>query len=229
MLKLTILAVLFVGINCRSYTYYTTTTTTQPSAVFTPSICSAGSGYCYNGGTCSNNGVSISCRCPFGYAGPRCEQTVDACTYVQCTNAYCTTVNSNEWHCESSYSYTSYTQESAPYTLTSSGCDQYSLCQNGGKCFVGYNSHNNLTYGCSCPSGFTGLTCEQQYAYGVQVLPQSYYYGGYYSGSSCQSDKLTKFGQSFLLLNSEITDDNRNITRVEFENQQAGTFLIAVS
>ena len=28
---------------------------------------------CFNGGTCSNNGTSFTCRCALGFAGHRCE------------------------------------------------------------------------------------------------------------------------------------------------------------
>ena len=223
MLRLVVFIVMFVSINCYRQQYYyptTTTTTTQPSVVFSPSMCSSFT--CYNGGSCAVEGLSYICKCPFGFAGAQCEVPVDACTYVQCTDSACQAEHSNEFKCMSSYYYNSYNAQNAPYTLSGTGCDAYNLCQNGGKCYIGYNNSQTPIYSCFCPNGFTGYNCEHQYAYGVQ--PESA--NNYYYGST--DPRLTKAGQAFLLLNSEITNRS-NITRVEFYAQSAGNFIFSVS
>lgn len=62
---------------------------------------------CKNGGTCLYNNVTnrVSCECPQGYTGDRCEIVVNFCKGEPCKNGLCKN-NRDSYSCECSPGWT---------------------------------------------------------------------------------------------------------------------------
>jgi len=92
-----------------------------------------GVGHCFNSGN-----VGVSCTCPCGYAGDRCE--------VVATN-----INAN-----SVAQFAGDGQGGVGYRLEFCSREP---CQNGGTC---YHTPTGQSFFCNCPSGFAGTYCQNQ-------------------------------------------------------------------
>ena len=111
---------------------------------------------CQNGASCVITKDGLSCACPEGYVGNRCQieqRPPNLCSFAACNaGATCT------------YSHVGFTC-SCPPGLTGVLCNSTSTlevlgcglnpCQAGGTC----NTLGN-GYSCTCPEGYTGANCE---------------------------------------------------------------------
>ena len=111
---------------------------------------------CQNGASCVVTKEGLSCACPEGYVGNRCqieENPPNLCLFAACNaGATCT------------YSHVGFTC-SCPPGLTGVQCNTTSTsevagcslnpCQAGGTC-----NTRGSNYSCTCPEGYTGANCE---------------------------------------------------------------------
>ncbi|KAK3597004.1 hypothetical protein CHS0354_009141 [Potamilus streckersoni] len=107
--------------------------------------------YCYNGGTCRKGSENLTCVCPVGYKGTRCEEAEKDCTRLenQCQNGgTCNTQNTiTPGIC------------TCPKGFEGSLCEHLSCdsyCENGAACAV-----ENQTLVCKCSPYFSGSRCEK--------------------------------------------------------------------
>merc|ERR1719334_999702 len=108
---------------------------------------------CQNNGACRSTGRDVSCICPMGFIGNRCQNDVRPCTKDPCQNGgQCRNVIKNnnfeaECICPPEY-------EGRNCEKIVDPCAKVN-CANGGACVA-----NGLQWNCVCQRGFTGTLCE---------------------------------------------------------------------
>ncbi|KAK6195275.1 hypothetical protein SNE40_000740 [Patella caerulea] len=152
---------------------------------------------CKNGGSCqtinltTSSGVieSFNCTCMDGYHGPTCEQMIDLCVDVPCSNnATCNPLPST-YQCICQPGFTGVRCETNIDDCTSNGCE-YGDCQDG---LNGYY--------CNCTEGWTGKYCNEDVdecntttpcQRGVCINTQGGFYcncnGTGYNGTNCADE-----------------------------------------
>ena len=138
---------------------------------------------CSNGGTCEPDGHYFNCTCPPNFTGEHCEYMIDPCVDSPCQNegrcvidtpqsenGYYLYNGSAISHCECVCGYsgpscsdhmtipTFVSPTCPPPTTTTSDPCTLNPCTNNGVC----NQDNSiLGFYCTCPVGYSGLTCNQ--------------------------------------------------------------------
>ncbi|XP_063747003.1 protein crumbs homolog 1 isoform X1 [Eleginops maclovinus] len=122
-------------------------------------------------GNCSVNGLTYECTCESGYAGVDCEEEVDMCENHLCAHGGTCLQGADRYACLCPENYTGSlcndrieeipwyiavrkVRPKLPVSVCGDDTRNYT-CFNGGNC-----TERELT--CDCPSGFTGLRCEQE-------------------------------------------------------------------
>ena len=117
---------------------------------------------CQNNGQCDLEDGGFSCRCGFGFEGELCELFADTCAVNQCQNdGTCIDNENGTFSCECAEGYEGELCGTETNTDPPSPCNP-SPCLNGGACFE-FNSN----FFCSCPSPYSGTTCEIE-----NIIPQ---------------------------------------------------------
>ncbi|XP_016036029.2 protein crumbs isoform X1 [Drosophila simulans] len=108
---------------------------------------------CLNNGACVVIGGSgaLTCECPKGYAGARCEVDTDECASQPCQNNGSCIDRINGFSCDCSG--TGYTGAFCQTNVDE--CDK-NPCLNGGRCFDTYG-----WYTCQCLDGWGGEICDR--------------------------------------------------------------------
>ena len=100
-----------------------------------------------NNGTCTIvSSTGFQCSCLFGYTGPQCELTINACTSNPCRFGTCQQLLPGYYYCQCSPGYTGFNCQTE-----TNECQSFP-CLNNGTCLDLINAFN-----CTCPIGFTGL------------------------------------------------------------------------
>ncbi|XP_041359314.1 delta-like protein D [Gigantopelta aegis] len=86
------------------------------------------------------------CRCRLGWRGMNCQECIP---FPSCLHGYCR----DAWQCICHEGWSG-----SFCSVDNKYCDHYKPCQHGGICH--YDSVSNYT--CTCPSGFTGPSCESE-------------------------------------------------------------------
>jgi hypothetical protein len=132
---------------------YSCTNGPQTHSSTTQCIDECASSPCQNGGTCVVgtfiNYYNISCTCPVGTSGDRCQFNFDDCQSNPCqNNGTCHDgINSLVCICGTGYS--------GLVCQTNINECQSSPCFNGASCIDGINS-----YQCLCMNGYSGVVCQ---------------------------------------------------------------------
>ena len=90
--------------------------------------------------------VGFQCSCLFGYTGPRCELTINACTSNPCRFGTCQQLTPGYYYCQCSPGYTGFNCQTEINECLSIPC------LNNGTCIDLINRFN-----CTCPSGYSGI------------------------------------------------------------------------
>ena len=99
-----------------------------------------------NNGTCTITSSSgYQCACLFGYTGPRCELTINACTANPCRFGTCQQLTPGYYFCQCSPGYTDVNCQTEINECNSNPC------LNNGTCIDQVNQ-----FSCSCRVGFSG-------------------------------------------------------------------------
>lgn len=99
-----------------------------------------------NNGTCTITSSSgFQCACLFGYTGPRCELTINACASNPCRFGTCQQLTPGYYFCQCTPGYTDFNCQTDINECSSNPC------LNNGTCIDSINRFN-----CSCPVGFSG-------------------------------------------------------------------------
>lgn len=114
------------------------------------------------GGQCLDLGKRLTCRCPPGFAGARCETNVDECASSPCRNAGTCVDGVNDFTCTCTLGFTS-----KDCSLRASPCHHFP-CHNGGSCYAHFSGPV-----CQCPQGFMGARCEYPVARTTGKPPDS--------------------------------------------------------
>jgi len=142
---------------------------------------------CWNGGTCQDDGFSITCRCGSGFGGNRCETEGIAllCNPTLCQNGgTCQEGSATNAACSCPNGFTGDRCETATDICQNKTCQNEGSCLVGGDCFcregfIGDLCEINIdecapnpcanggvceddinAYSCNCSAGFTGKRCE---------------------------------------------------------------------
>lgn len=94
-------------------------------------------------------GHRVTCRCPPGFTGSRCETNIDDCAGNPCRNAGTCVDGINDFTCKCTLGFTS-----KDCSVRTSPCDQFP-CDNGGTCYTHFTGPV-----CQCAPGFMGARCE---------------------------------------------------------------------
>lgn len=101
-----------------------------------------------NNGTCSIVSITgFQCACPFGYTGPVCELSIDACTSNPCRFGTCRQLTAGLYFCQCSPGYTGFNCQTEINECSSTPC------LNNGTCIDLINRFN-----CTCPTGYSGIS-----------------------------------------------------------------------
>lgn len=114
----------------------------------TPPVCQ--SQPCQNGGTCLplNDNSGYTCICSTGFTGTFCEQSM--WYFIVC------------WQ-----QYSKKTQAAEIHFIATDPCNSQP-CINGGTCVSA-----NGAWTCTCPTGFSGLTCQTRNLNKIQFKPSN--------------------------------------------------------
>lgn len=104
------------------------------------------------GAQCLDLMNQVTCRCPLGFTGSRCETNIDDCASRPCFNAGTCVDGVNNFTCRCPLGFTS--NDCSEHR---NPCDQFP-CHNGGACYVHFTGPV-----CKCSVGFMGNHCEYFY------------------------------------------------------------------
>jgi hypothetical protein len=104
---------------------------------------------CLHGGSCSSEGGVVSCACPSGFSGERCEIEPDECADQPCANGAVCVDQNDGFACICAAGF------SGPTCSDNIDDCSPNPCANGGTCSDGLHG-----YSCACPTGFEGDSCE---------------------------------------------------------------------
>ena len=110
--------------------------------------------FCLFGGKCSVNSAKdgITCECPSGFSGLRCETRVATCEPNPCQNSGRCTVSNRSFQCDCGQNFIGPRCETPVRS-----CDP-NPCQHGGICDPSLRDSRHPR--CHCPKGYTGTWCE---------------------------------------------------------------------
>ncbi|KAF6726235.1 Delta-like protein C [Oryzias melastigma] len=103
----------------------------------------------WTGAQCLDLMNQVTCRCPLGFTGSRCETNIDDCASRPCLNAGTCVDGVNNFTCR------------CPLGFTSNDCSEHRNpcdrfpCLNGGACYAHFTGPI-----CKCSPGFMGNNCE---------------------------------------------------------------------
>ncbi|KAI0985486.1 hypothetical protein GJ496_002617 [Pomphorhynchus laevis] len=103
---------------------------------------------CFNDGVCNKIEGGVTCQCPLGYYGTRCELDMNECELYPCENGNCVNTNGS-YFCSC---YPGYTGKLCQHRINY--CSP-ATCFNGGQCYSSNEGRH-----CICKPGFYGDRCE---------------------------------------------------------------------